>query len=133
MTSSLFLQGIKHPGILHDVWARDTQEGKERPIGFVFSHSPNQKQYTGCEKCKWVGIEKFPPGGKKPSLMSPQFLNFEEKGELEGVLSPPIFTPEREFSLENHENLALLLLSISLLLRIIAPLSALEDHAIAGL
>ncbi len=35
MTSFLFLQGIKHPGILHDVWARDTQEGKERLIGFV--------------------------------------------------------------------------------------------------
>ena len=29
MASSLFLQGIKHPGSLHDVWARDTQEKKE--------------------------------------------------------------------------------------------------------
>ena len=37
MTSFLYLQGIKHPGILHDVWALDTQEGKERLIGFVVS------------------------------------------------------------------------------------------------
>jgi hypothetical protein len=80
----------------------------------------------------WV-LKNSLQGGQKPSLMSPQFLNFEKKGQLEGVLFPLFSPPEREFSLENHENLALLLLFISLLLEIIAPLSALGDHAIAGL
>jgi hypothetical protein len=32
-------------------------------------------------------------GGQKPSLMAPQFLNFEKKGQLEGVLFPLVFTP----------------------------------------
>jgi hypothetical protein len=35
-----------------------------------------QKQYTGCEKCKWVGSENFPPGGPKTFPYGPPVFEF---------------------------------------------------------